>query len=127
MILNSFFFLCVIPLVVFLYGVVMWVSSGGRASGVVSAVFLTVLSYAFFLSEQPLGALFLFYVTLVTYVFGRVFDSGRAPGEGTDGRRSLLLAAVVLMAVAPLLIFKYYNFLMDVVFQNRWKMIVNLR
>lgn len=113
MILNSFFFLCVIPLVIFLYAVVMYLCRGGRSAGVVSAVFLTLLSYAFFLSEQPLGALFLFYVTLVTYVFGRVFDAGSAPREGSAGRRSLLLCAVVLMAVAPLLIFKYYNFLME--------------
>lgn len=110
MILNSFAFLCVIPLVLFLYAVVMLLCRRSRRVNVVSAAFLTAVSYGFFLYEQPSGALFLFAITVITYLAARLFD-GCERYASTSRRRWTLGFIAVLLVAAPLVIFKYTNFL----------------
>lgn len=105
MILNSFSFLCIIPLVIFLYVVVVYICRNSSRLNIISAAFLTALSYAFFISEQPSGALFLFLVTLVTYFTARILDSHPAI------KREIIIPVAIVLVALPLLVFKYYNFL----------------
>lgn len=83
---------------------------GKRYTSIVSSAFLTAISYAFFLSEQPSGALFLFIVTLLTYVFARCIEYNNERAKPT---RTLLITAFAVMAFAPLLVFKYSGFIAE--------------
>ena len=103
MILNSFAFLCVIPLVLFLYAAVMLLCRRSRRVNVVSAAFLTAISYGFFLYEQPSGALFLFAITVITYLAARLFD-GCERYASTSRRRWTLGFIAVLLVAAPLVV-----------------------
>ncbi|MDE6498678.1 MAG: MBOAT family protein [Muribaculaceae bacterium] len=73
----------------------------------VSAALLTALSYSFFITYQPAGALILFAVTAVTYTFGLIMARRRERGRNS----AWLIAAAVLIVAAPLVIFKYSGFI----------------
>lgn len=77
MILNSFDFLIVLPLVLCLYVAVIYLCRNNRYSNIVSAALLTSISYGFFLFYQPLGAMILFAVTAITYLFALVMERHR--------------------------------------------------
>lgn len=74
MILNSFGFIVFLPLVLFMYIAAIRLCRDSKYSNIISAALLTALSYSFFIVYQPVGALLLFAVTLLTYVFALVFD-----------------------------------------------------
>lgn len=118
MLFNTFGFLCVIPVVLFVYYLAMQLCrrGGDRLVNRVSNTVLLIISYAFFYSSQPVYTLLLFGITLVTYCFGLIFD--RLPAEGGAGdsvrrRRHCLVVAGAVLALMPLGVFKYYNFLLD--------------
>lgn len=109
MILNSFGFIVFLPLILFLYIAVIRLCRDSKYSNIISAALLTTLSYSFFIVYQPVGALLLFAVTLLTYVFALAFDR-----EG-NRKKGLLITAAVLLVIAPLAILKYSGFVKETV------------
>lgn len=108
MILNSFRFLIVLPVTVLLYIIVVGLCRNSRFSSLLSAALLTAISYGFFIYNQPTGAIFLFIITLLTYIFAILIENNIRNGQRT---RILLITAFALIVLAPLLVFKYANFI----------------
>lgn len=101
MLLNSFLFLCIIPLVLCVYWI--FVHAVGSRRGMFSSALLVGLSYAFYLYNAPIYTFLLIGVTTITYIFGRIF-------ENKDRRGRLAVAmAVTLLVLTPLVLFKYSN------------------
>ena len=74
----------------------------------VSNSLLLFISYALYISYQPIYALVLLYVTAVTY-FGALYVSRHQE----DGRKKRMITVSAFGALFPLLLFKYYNFIND--------------
>ena len=70
-------------------------------------VFLVLVSYLLYMNWKPAFAIVLLGVTLITYWGGLVLDVGK------PNRKKSLAWLFTLLAVLPLLVFKYYNFLND--------------
>lgn len=124
MILNSFEFLTVLPVILLWYLIVIWFSRNNRYSNIISAAFLTIISYALILSYQPVCALFLFLITVVTYSFGLLFErlwiansTSSEQAKSHIPRKSLLITFSAIVVLLPLIIFKYGNFIVDSVLQ----------
>lgn len=79
-------------------------------------VLLLVVSYLLYMNWKPVYAIVLLGVTLVTY-WGGHFLQLRVESEelkvGEKKRRKRLAWCFALLALLPLLVFKYYNFLND--------------
>lgn len=113
MLFNSFGFLCIIPVVLFMYYLPLRLlkeKKGTLAARTGNAILLGV-SYAFFFYNQPVYTLLLFGVTLVTYIFARLLD-GESAGDRRKRRLTLITAGAALAAL-PLVLFKYANFILD--------------
>ena len=95
---NSLHFWLVFPPVFLLY----WLIPQRLPS--LRKIWLIVASYLLYLNWKPVFALVLLYVTLVTYLGARSFESVKS-------RKALLGWVFGLLSLAPLLAFKYYNFL----------------
>jgi D-alanyl-lipoteichoic acid acyltransferase DltB (MBOAT superfamily) len=70
-------------------------------------VFLVLVSYLLYMNWKPAFAIVLMGVTLITFWGGLRLDNPKA-----NGKKSLAWL-FTLLAVLPLLVFKYYNFLND--------------
>ena len=110
MILNSFDFLIMLPAVLIVYACVAWMCRNSRHVAALSAVALTAISYGFFITYQPAGALFLFVVTMLTWVFSLILH--RTASRPLLHRR-ILVTAFATLVLAPLLVFKYSHFIAD--------------
>lgn len=74
--------------------------------------FLILTSYLLYMNWKPAYALVLLGVTLITYSGGLLFDSQSVKSEKIkNGCRKGLAWCFALLALLPLLIFKYYNFI----------------
>lgn len=115
MILNSFSFLIVLPLVLAVYAVIIYLCRNSRYSNIISAALLTSISYGFFITYQPLGALVLFGITVATYLFalalGRI--DGKELGKELLKRRNTLIVCGVVLVLIPLAVMKYAGFIMQ--------------
>ena len=96
---NSFNFWLVFPFIFGLYWLIPAKYNQGRK------VFLVLVSYLLYMNWKPAFAIVLLGVTLITYWGGLRLDNQKANGK----KRLAWLFA--LLAVLPLLVFKYYNFL----------------
>ena len=102
MIFNSFSFLILFPFVFLLYYLIPAKRQKLRNG------YLLLVSYLLYANWKPAYALILLGVTLVTYIFARWIE---------DGKRSEKIAfGGALLTLLPLLVFKYYNFINDSVF-----------
>lgn len=95
---NSLHFWIVFPPVFLLYWLIP------QRFQTVRKVWLIVVSYLLYLNWKPAFALVLFYLTLVTYLGARSFP-------GAKSKKAVLGWTFALLSLAPLLVFKYYNFL----------------
>ena len=95
---NSFYFWLVFSAIFLVY----WAFPSRYAS--VRKAWLIGVSYLLYMNWRPAFALVLLYVTAVTY-FGAI------QATKVRGRKSLIGWIVALLSLAPLIIFKYYNFL----------------
>lgn len=102
MLFNSFDFWVVFPFVFLLY----WLIPSSAL--ILRKWFLIVVSYLLYMNWKPAFALVLFYVTSITYIGGLVFR-GRA-----IKKRVYLITLFVILAIGPLMIYKYYNFLTEI-------------
>lgn len=108
MVFNSFNFLVIFPLLFLLYYVIPIRYSKVRNW------FLLLVSYALYISWKPSFALVLLVVSLITYWGGRVLQNQDERSNVQGGSKKRHLAWLFsLLGLAPLLIFKYYNFLND--------------
>lgn len=74
-------------------------------------VFLLIVSYLLYMNWKPAFALVLLGVTLVTYWGGQVLQINDDNEEIKAKNRRSLVWLFALMGLAPLLVFKYYNFI----------------
>lgn len=103
MIFNSFNFLIVFPILFLLYYLIPAKQQKWRNG------YLLLVSYLLYANWKPVYAFILLGVTLVTYLFARWIE---------DGKRSVKIAlGGALLTLLPLLIFKYYNFINDSVYE----------
>lgn len=107
---NSFNFWLLFPLI---FGIYWLIPSAWNN---VRKVFLLLTSYLLYMNWKPAYALVLLGVTMVTYLGGH-FLQLRVEGEELKvvekKRRKRLAWCFALLALLPLLVFKYYNFLND--------------
>lgn len=98
---NSFNFWLVFPFIFGLYWLIPARYNQTRK------VFLVLVSYLLYMNWKPAFAIVLLGVTLITYWGGLRLDNQKA-----NGKKSFAWL-FTLLAVLPLLVFKYYNFLND--------------
>lgn len=104
MLFNSLRFLLIFPLI---FGVHWAIPARWNQ---VRKVFLILVSYLLYMNFKPAFALVLLGVTLVTY-WGGQFLQLRDESEEIRDKRKQLVWCFALLALLPLLVFKYYNFL----------------
>ena len=99
MIFNSFQFILLYPFLFLLYYAIpaRWKKARN--------IYLLVVSYVLYLRWKPVYALILLAVTLVTYFTARILSHAQ--------RRKLVIWMGTLLALSPLLVFKYFNFIND--------------
>ena len=102
MIYNSFNFLVAFPLLFLLFYAIPAKRTNGRN------LYLLLVSYLLYANWKPVYALILLGVTLVTYLFARWIEDGK--------RSAKIVVGGTFLTLVPLLIFKYYNFINDSVF-----------
>ncbi len=98
---NSFNFWLIFPFIFGLYWLIPSKYNQARK------VFLVLVSYLLYMNWKPAFAIVLLGVTLITYWGGL-----RLENQKVNGKKSLAWL-FTLLAVLPLLVFKYYNFLND--------------
>lgn len=98
---NSFSFWLVFPFIFGLYWLIPAKYNQWRK------VFLVLVSYLLYMNWKPAFAIVLLGVTLITYWGGIKLENKKA-----NGKKGLAWL-FALLAVLPLLVFKYYNFLND--------------
>lgn len=110
MIFNSFQFLWLFPVIFIAYYFLpcLFTSSKERRSGIANKLLL-VISYGLYMQWNPAYALILGGVTAITYSFALWIEKHKDLGR----KRKLLIVCGTLLAVLPLLIFKYYNFVSE--------------
>lgn len=99
MIYNSFNFLVVYPLLFLLYYLIPAGKTRWRN------FYLLLMSYILYVSWEPTYAFILLGVTTVTFLISNLF--------GNRIYRKILLVGGSILALSPLLLFKYYNFIND--------------
>lgn len=103
---NSFIFWLIFPIIFGLYWLIPVKYNQGRK------LYLIVASYLLYMNWKPAFALVLLGVTMITYWGGQVLQiSGERSKIQEGSRRRRLVWCFALLALLPLLIFKYYNFL----------------
>lgn len=96
MLFNSFDFLIVFPFIFLLYWIIPTKYTDIRKA------FLILVSFLLYLNWKPWFSLVLIWVIVVTYLFALWLQK-------TDKQKGVVVGGVVL-ALLPLLFFKYYNF-----------------
>lgn len=109
MAINSFYFWVIFPLLFLLY----WLIPNNACNGKVRKWYLVILSYVLYIAYKPSFALVLLYVTAVTFTGAKMFDSPKA--SRGKRRRERLIFILGILALLPLLLFKYYNFINETV------------
>lgn len=102
---NSFNFWLIFP---FIFGVYWLIPA---KYNVWRKAFLLLVSYLLYMNWKPAFAIVLAGVTLITYWGGRMF-------ERQSDRKKFIGWLFALLALMPLLVFKYYNFLNDTITQG---------
>ena len=106
MIFNSFHFIILFPLLFLLYYVIPARYAKARNW------YLLIVSYALYIKWKPAFALVLLGVSLVTFWGGQFLSLElKDNNEKFRVRRKRLLRCFAILALLPLLVFKYYNFI----------------
>ena len=103
MIFNSFNFIILFPLLFLLYYVIPARFQKARN------IFLLLVSYLLYANWKPAYVLILMAVTTVTYCVARAMET-------VDERKKIVVWGGVILTLLPLLVFKYYNFINENVF-----------
>lgn len=101
MLFNSFTYILFFPLVVLLYYIIpnknRW-------------LYLLLVSYGFYMNWNPVYALLLLFVTIVSYFAGLFMKN-----KSSSNSKKILIISIIISLI-PLIIFKYLNFINDSVF-----------
>ena len=103
MIFNSFNFLIIFPFLFLFY----YLIPAGRVKW--RNGYLLLVSYLLYANWKPFYALILLGVTAVTFLLARQFEASRS--------RKKIVVGGAFLTLLPLLVFKYYNFINDTVFE----------
>lgn len=103
MLFNSFNFWLIFPLIFVIY----W--SVPNKLQVIKKWFLICVSYLLYMNYKPIYALVLLFVTLVTY-WGGILFSNYSELQKTE-KKKVLCSLFAILTLAPLILFKYYNFI----------------
>lgn len=106
MIFNSFEFLWLFPIIFCLYYLVISRKEFTEKWPKIGNILLLVISYGLYLKWKPVYGLVLFGITAITYYFALLIEKKKAFGQ----KRYIIFLGITL-ALLPLIIFKYYNFL----------------
>lgn len=109
MLFNSFNFFVIFPFIFAIYWVIPSKWHPFRKW------WLILVSYLLYMNWNPAYALVLLFITIITYTGGLLFGRHLEESKGTRKRRLCYLLAS--LALLPLLIFKYYNFISEAGFQ----------
>lgn len=99
---NSFLFWIVFPFIFLIYWVIPSRLNKTRN------LFLLLVSYALYLNWKPVFALTLLGVTAITYIGGLLIDK-----TDRNKRKKTICWIFAILALLPLCVFKYYNFIND--------------
>lgn len=107
MIFNSFQFLWLFPIafIVYYFLQLLFPESARRQSRMAN-VLLLIISYGLYMQWKPAFALVLFGVTVITYAFAIIIERKKA-----FGCRKYIISSGILLAILPLLVFKYAGFI----------------
>lgn len=105
MIFNSFQFLWLFPLIFGGYYAISYLLKK-KEQGKESNVLLLLISYALYMQYVPWCAFVLLWVTLVTYFMALCITV-------SNKSKKLICWLGTISGIAPLIIFKYYNFVID--------------
>lgn len=107
MIFNSFQFIWLFPLIFGGYYIFSYLlNRTGQGQGQGSNILLLLVSYALYMQYKPIYALILLWITLVTYFMAICMT-------GFGKSKKIVCWAGVVLSIAPLIFFKYYNFIID--------------
>lgn len=110
MIFNSFQFLWLFPIIfIGYYFLQLLFPESIRKHGRMANVLLLVISYGLYMQWKPVFALVLLGVTVITYSFAIIIEKKKA-----FGCKKYLIYSGILLALLPLLIFKYANFVNEI-------------
>ena len=104
MIFNSFQFIWLFPLIFMAYWVINQMHIGGGKKFL--NIFLLLVSYGLYAQWSIPYTLILFYITICTYSFARIIEHKKAYGQ-----KKYIIWFGVILAIMPLLVFKYFNFI----------------
>lgn len=110
MIFNSFQFIWLFPLIFIGYYLLSYLLSGKfpERQRKISNALLLIVSYGLYAQTNMAYTLILLGVTLITYLFALLIER-----SDTDKRKIHLIACGASLALLPLLVFKYYNFIIN--------------
>ena len=110
MIFNSFQFIWLFPLIFIGYYLLSYLLSGKfpERQRKISNALLLIVSYGLYAQTNMAYTLILLGVTLITYLFALLIER-----SDTDKRKKHLIACGASLALLPLLVFKYYNFIIN--------------
>lgn len=105
MLFNTFSFLWIFPLIFCAYWFIATRKALAKAVPQIGNFILLASSYILYIKAEPAYALILLWVTLVTFLAALKIEKDHAFGK----RRYIVWTGIVL-AILPLLVFKYFNF-----------------
>lgn len=106
MLFNSFEFLWIFPLILFVYYLVFnWRFLVAKYPKVGNFL-LIAISYGLYIKWKPIYVLVLLAVTAITYLFALKIERDNA-----QGNKKYIVWSGIVLTLIPLLVFKYYNFL----------------
>lgn len=110
MIFNSFQFIWLFPLIFIGYYLLSYLLSGKfpERQRKMSNALLLIISYGLYAQTNMAYTLILLGVTLITYLFALLIER-----SDTDKRKKHLIVCGAFLALLPLLVFKYYNFIIN--------------
>lgn len=108
MIFNSFQFIWLFPIIFVVYHIVDWAVERKNKDSRIANLLLIVISYGLYMQWNPKYALVLLGVTAITYFSARLIDKHDA-----FGKKRYLIWTGTFLALLPLLVFKYTNFILD--------------
>ena len=108
MIFNSFQFLWLFPIIFAIYYMVNYFFSNRKENPRISNILLLVISYLLYFQWNPAYTLILLGVTLCTYFSAITIENKKA-----YGKKKYIIYSGIIISLLPLIIFKYYNFIID--------------
>lgn len=103
---NSFEFLWLFPIIFAVYYFILFRKQWMVRMPRIANFALIVISYGLYIKYNPVYALVLLGVTLITYLAALKIEK-----DGAYGKKKYIVWTGLLLALIPLILFKYYNFI----------------